>query len=186
MLFSVSSLSNVIISRGLLIICLIVSWAQEQFLDKDYYIFPNGIAVVYTIGRNGWSNLDSICSEVELEEGGAVIWFRTWEQEENSHRQVMSVCLITSEALREQAWGVRAVLLVSFLFYELKNLTLPIWLRYSTHRSNLFFHIKYLTHKKKYQGELSWGPGWRDCSLRGDNRYVQTDCFLIPALDGAK
>lgn len=33
LLFSISSLSDVIISRGLLIICLILLWAQEQFLD---------------------------------------------------------------------------------------------------------------------------------------------------------
>lgn len=33
LLLSVSSLSDAIISRGLLIICLILLWAQEQFLD---------------------------------------------------------------------------------------------------------------------------------------------------------
>lgn len=62
--------------------------------------------------------------------------------------------------------------LVSFLFYELKDLALPIQLRYETHWYNLFFQVKYLRKKKV--------PGWvflrrwvKRLWLRRNRRYAQ-------------
>lgn len=113
--------------------------------------------MVYTIGRNGWSNLVSICSKAELEEGRAVIWFWAWEQVEKSYLQVISVCLINSGYTAWTGLKIQSFFcLVSFLFYEPKNWAFTYPTEILNHWCHLFFHMKYLREKKKKGSRLSF------------------------------
>ena len=133
--------------------------------------------MVYTFGRNRWCNLVSICSKVELEERGAVIWFWAWEQLGGKKWSPGDICVVHQFQIhcvsKTENSGLFLLGFFSFLWDEEPSFTYPTEIL--NRLISFIFPREKISgkKKKKYQAECVWGAGLGDCGLKVGNRFPQ-------------
>lgn len=145
------------------------------------------MAVVHTIGWSRWSNLESDCYKIDLEEGGAVIEFWAWEQVWKSYLQGDLPASSTLDGyIVWLGWRIECFL-TWFLFFSMSKNTQHYLLSWDIKPTKRTYfstcNISEESEEKTEPAEFSWCTALRDCGLEENTGTPKANCSWLHGIE---